>query len=175
MAEWLGTALQKLLQRFESASDLQERLTFLSVVFCFLRCGFSSPTHPKKQRRVGASPIVLLFLCGCMQPAKNTLRALLTLKEGCGDSCVDGSLGSPKEVSPRVRAKALTSNLASDLQKRLTVLSVVFCFFLWYAGWRGAMAPLSRATQPPCASPRGCLPAPQQADAPPQLFAPCSP
>ena len=25
MAEWLGTALQKLLQRFESASDLQER------------------------------------------------------------------------------------------------------------------------------------------------------
>ena len=131
MAEWLGTALQKLLQRFESASDLQERLTFLSVVFCFLRCGFSSPTHPKKQRRVGASPIVLLFLCGCMQPAKNTLRALLTLKEGCGDSCVDGSLGSPIVVSPRVRAKALTSNLASDLWKRLTVLSVVFVFAVW--------------------------------------------
>ena len=28
MAEWLGTALQKLLQRFESASDLQERYRF---------------------------------------------------------------------------------------------------------------------------------------------------
>ncbi len=25
MAEWLGTALQKLLQRFESASDLQQK------------------------------------------------------------------------------------------------------------------------------------------------------
>ncbi len=40
MAEWLGTALQKLLQRFESASDLTktalEQLLTL-FFFCFVR------------------------------------------------------------------------------------------------------------------------------------------
>ncbi len=35
MAEWLGSALQKLLQRFESASDLQQIRKVLIFVFCF--------------------------------------------------------------------------------------------------------------------------------------------
>ena len=39
MAEWLGTALQKLLQRFESASDLKMSPSTLRVegLFFFLR------------------------------------------------------------------------------------------------------------------------------------------
>ncbi len=39
MAEWLGTALQKLLQRFESASDLTETALQASETrfsFCFV-------------------------------------------------------------------------------------------------------------------------------------------
>ena len=35
MAEWLGTALQKLLQRFESASDLLQNPKLALGVFCF--------------------------------------------------------------------------------------------------------------------------------------------
>src|SRR5690606_12181737 len=38
LAEWLGTALQKLLQRFESARDLQKRpLTFRAFFYIMLR------------------------------------------------------------------------------------------------------------------------------------------
>ena len=36
MAEWLGSALQKLLHRFESGSDLKnKRLTFSTLVFFY--------------------------------------------------------------------------------------------------------------------------------------------
>jgi hypothetical protein len=40
MAEWLGSALQKLLQRFESASDLNEQkespvIIAIAGLFCF--------------------------------------------------------------------------------------------------------------------------------------------
>ncbi len=40
MAEWLGTALQKLLQRFESASDLAEtalQIAAMRFLFYFVR------------------------------------------------------------------------------------------------------------------------------------------
>ena len=42
MAEWLGSALQKQLQRFESASDLQKR-----IPVCISKLGFFFYTNPK--------------------------------------------------------------------------------------------------------------------------------
>ena len=42
MAEWLGSALQKLLARFESASDLQTQKNpepLLGVFLCHFECG----------------------------------------------------------------------------------------------------------------------------------------
>ena len=46
MAEWLGSALQKLLQRFESASDLNEQkespvIIAIAGLFCF--CSYARP------------------------------------------------------------------------------------------------------------------------------------
>ena len=38
MAEWLGKALQKLLQRFESARDLSKRLNCLKIFGSFFIC-----------------------------------------------------------------------------------------------------------------------------------------
>ena len=174
MAEWLGTALQKLLQRFESASDLQERLTFLSVVFLFCGVGEGGAESMTPMSHVMqppcASPLWLPPTRHSKLSRHPCFRTLLTLKEGCGDSCVDGSLGSPIVVSPRVRAKALTSNLASDLWKRLTFLSVVFVF-LWYAGWRGVDdSHVARDATTVCKPPVVAFPAAQQADAPPSLF-----
>ena len=40
MAEWLGRALQKLLQRFESARDLNKKSTLWVDFFRLLYCGF---------------------------------------------------------------------------------------------------------------------------------------
>ena len=54
MAEWLGTALQKLLQRFESASDLSKSaLQVIVAHFFYYQSGVQKPigTHeqpPKK-------------------------------------------------------------------------------------------------------------------------------
>ena len=39
MAEWLGTALQKLLQRFESASDLTGVTRWVALFFVFMALG----------------------------------------------------------------------------------------------------------------------------------------
>ena len=39
MAEWLGRGLQNLVQRFESASDLEERLTFVGRFFVLSAVG----------------------------------------------------------------------------------------------------------------------------------------
>ena len=116
------------------------------------------------------APSSCFFLCGCMQPAKNTLRALLTLKEGCGDNCVDGSQTRPKRYP---REFGLKPSLRISLQtskKRRTFLSVVFCF-LWYAGWRGVDdSHGARDATTVCKPPVVASPAPQQADAPPSLF-----
>ncbi len=47
MAEWLGTALQKLLQRFESASDLKKPLyKHLWRGFLFFYALFYAPKEP---------------------------------------------------------------------------------------------------------------------------------
>ena len=50
MAEWLGRGLQNLVQRFESASDLQdfdERLNYFSRFFCFIT--HYLPDYPRKR------------------------------------------------------------------------------------------------------------------------------
>ena len=77
MAEWLGRGLQNLVQRFESASDLQkaEQMTFKSSVL-FLWCmGEQGSPAPHKQ-----TPPQRLLLC------KNILKSFTHLGNcGCGD------------------------------------------------------------------------------------------
>ena len=54
MAEWLGTALQKLLQRFESASDLSKSALQVIVAHFFIISrefkGRSAPTNSTPQK-----------------------------------------------------------------------------------------------------------------------------
>ena len=68
MAEWLGRGLQNLVQRFESASDLQNCRAddFSSRLFCFggfvreqahaERCTFSKTHSPISRYTVGVTP-----------------------------------------------------------------------------------------------------------------------
>ena len=132
MAEWLGTALQKLLQRFESASDLQETTDIFVGRFCLWYAGWRGVDD---SHVVWGATIVCKPPC-CTPHATASCRAtsgrcaLLTFgNRVAGIDVLMARKARLKEVSPRVRAKALTSNLASDLQERLTFLSVVFCFF----------------------------------------------
>ena len=70
MAEWLGTALQKLLQRFESASDLTKSALQVIVAHFFIISrefkSRSSPTHspPKKGEPPRGDPPPIPRKCG---------------------------------------------------------------------------------------------------------------
>ena len=70
MAEWLGTALQKLLQRFESASDLSKSALQVIVAHFFIISrefkSRSSPTHspPKKGEPPRGDPPPIPRKCG---------------------------------------------------------------------------------------------------------------
>lgn len=59
MAEWLGTALQKLLQRFESASDLtKSALQVIVAHFFYYQSGVQKPidAHEQPPQKKGEPP-----------------------------------------------------------------------------------------------------------------------
>ena len=141
-----------------SLQTSKKRLTFLSVVF-FVFLWYVGWRGVDDSHVVWGATIVCKPPC-CTPHATASCRAtsgrcaLLTFgNRVAGIDVLMARKARLKEVSPRVRAKALTSNLASDLQKRLTFLSVVFCFFCGMLGGAESMTPMSRVMQPPCASP----------------------
>ena len=92
MAEWLGRGLQNLVQRFESASDLKERLTLVGRFFVLSAVGGSAPSLDRLWLRVVAAS-----LCKHRRntPSKPLLRSMAQMnkssrithlgKQGCGD------------------------------------------------------------------------------------------
>ena len=76
MAEWLGSALQKLLQRFESASDLQPQKapSKRSGFFCAQRIRPSLLESEAKGAKTASAPPAHLSFLGCEQPLSRHRR-----------------------------------------------------------------------------------------------------
>ncbi len=135
MAEWLGRGLQNLVQRFESASDLEERLTLVSRFFVVCRGGIlSAPSLDRLWLRVVAASLCKHrrnttskpLLRSMAQMNKSSRTAHLGNK-GCGDR---GSLlldlRSALYSISASSGVALHFESASDLEERLTLVSRFF-------------------------------------------------